>query len=688
MARKKKEKPGYGKLLDAWDPPDDAGDPVGCIATTFTFAPSFFEEECLSRFLRLETDPAEDGPAYLIEREEKLFQLTCAAAVVDQHHCKGARSLRWDLLPVRLKGGVLHAKVSLLHWSRATRIIVASANLTEDGYRRNQEVFGVLDYSAEGDSPIVVLRDTIEFLQKTVVTDSGSDNSPAIMRVAAFLERVWKDAREWGESEEQHGRRPQRVEFIASTPSSPDAISKLSEAWPGGSSPAEAWVISPFFDPPDGDNRAAEALWKIMRKRGEAQVTYCVEMDDIPGEDTLFARAPANLLKAKPTRESTANFFCRLKLPPNRPLHAKAIWLKDDCWAAFMIGSSNFTSPGLGLSKNPNIEANLVYLANSDRDSKGYNELRRVWPEYDDIEDISKLQFQQFPDAGSDSSTDEDILPEAFSSASYDQKAGAGMVLLTIKGTPPPGWLLLKESGSSETCYSEAEWQGAGSPPIVVVQWGDARPPSGFWVKWTNCRNAAWLPVNVVSGSVLPPPDELRDLPLEALINILTSARPLHQALMVYLERRRKEDAGGADSQSAEMVDPHKRVDTTGFLLQRTRRVSLALNGLRERLERPVISKESLDWRLRGPVGALALKNALVKEAKSDEERMFLLSELALELDRCSPKTAAGCLPSAVVRTEIRRLACEIMESVRQDAGHVVTELQRYIDIVAGTVMG
>jgi hypothetical protein len=54
MPRKKAEKrKGYGKLLDAWLPSDDAGQPVGCIATTFTFSPAFFEEECLSRFLQL-----------------------------------------------------------------------------------------------------------------------------------------------------------------------------------------------------------------------------------------------------------------------------------------------------------------------------------------------------------------------------------------------------------------------------------------------------------------------------------------------------------------------------------------------------------------------------------------------------------------------------------------------------------
>lgn len=353
-----------------------------------------------------------------------------------------------------------------------------------------------------------------------------------------------------------------------------------------------------------------------------------------------------------------------------------------------MIGSSNFTSPGLGLSKNPNIEANLLYTVDGGRDRKAYEGLCRVWPEYDEIEGATALRFQPSPDEGTDSAADEDVLPEAFGAASYDQKDGTGVVSLTINGAPPPGWLLLKESVLDETCFSEVEWQGGGSPATVNLPWADARPPSGFWVKWAGCRNAAWLPVNVVSGSALPPPDELRDLPLEALIDILTSARPLHLALRAYLARRTQEGAGGADKPSPALVDPHKRVDTTGFLLQRTRRVSLALNGMRERLERPVVSKESLEWRLRGPVGALALKNALVKEAKSDEERIFLLSELALELDRCSPRTAAGCLPVAAVRSEIRRLAGEIVASVRQDAANVAVEMRRYIDIVAGAVSG
>src|SRR5262245_43054909 len=202
MGTKNHEKtPGYGKLLDAWVAPDDAGEPVGCVATSFTFAPAFFEEECLARFLQLESDPTEDGPVYLVEREEKLAQVMCAAALVDQHHCRGSRSLRWDLLPARMPpGSLLHAKVSLLFWSKLIRVIIASANLTEDGYRRNQEVFGVLDFPAGGDLPQSCLRDVIDFLRQAALSSRLPEAapSPALDRWNRLLDRALRESRKWG----------------------------------------------------------------------------------------------------------------------------------------------------------------------------------------------------------------------------------------------------------------------------------------------------------------------------------------------------------------------------------------------------------------------------------------------------------------------------------------------------------
>src|SRR5262249_16349452 len=112
---KRKESESEQRLLDAWEPPDDAAQPIRCVAPTFTFDPGFFEEHCLSRFLQLETDPREDGAAYLIEREEKLA-VTNVSILVDRSHMDGAASPRWTVLPVTVSRGIFHSKISILAW--------------------------------------------------------------------------------------------------------------------------------------------------------------------------------------------------------------------------------------------------------------------------------------------------------------------------------------------------------------------------------------------------------------------------------------------------------------------------------------------------------------------------------------------------------------------------------------------
>ena len=162
--------------------------------------------------------------------------------------------------------------------------------------------------------------------------------------------------------------------------------------------------------------------------------------------------------------------------------------------------------------------------------------------------------------------------------------------------------------------------------------------------------------MNVRDCASLPPPAELSDLPLEVLIEILTSAKPLHLALHRWLARHKDLGADGPEV----LLDPHERVDTSTFLLQRTRRVSWALDALRTRLARPVASAESLDWRLRGPIGVQAISRAIVKEARSAEERAFLLAELMLELARVRPSDIPGGLPSSEVKVGLREMIAEL----------------------------
>lgn len=665
MRKAKQQKPGYGKILDAWVPPERAGEPIGCVATSFTFSPVLFEEECLSRFTQLESDATEDGPAYLVEREEKLSQLVCAAALVDQHHARGVRSLRWDLLPARLPRGILHAKVALLLWSRRARLIVASANLSEDGYRRNHEVFGALDYFDGSPAPLTALDDILVFLREAVryAILSASHASPAVNRWNAFLDRVAAATRGWGASETPRLLARPRVFVVATGPARESAFDRLRKQWPDNSPPDVATVVSPFFDPPGAANAPARELWALLRQRGQATVEFNLTAEEVPGEQAIFLHAPASLITAQPAnRAGTETIIQRLELEEGRPLHAKSLWLENDAVALSLIGSSNFTSAGLGLGATKNLEANLAYAV-SWQNKEATDALSNAWLPVEDIPADIELRWQPRLDEGEDSATALSVaLPPAFGDANFgSDETQRGFVEFTFSDTPPPGWTLCAED-EREVFLTEADWIAKEKPTLFRVAWHRDRAPSGFRVSWVGSDGAAWWPVNVLSSDALPPPAELKDLPLEVLIEILTSAKPLHQALQRWLRRSRKQN------ETALALDPHKRVDTSGFLLQRTRRVSDGLRALRQRLERPVVSEQALTWRLRGPVGVLALAQAISKEAHSDAERCFLLTELCLELSRIRPQTAPGSLTQPRILTALGELTEEIRATISTEA--------------------
>ena len=301
MGRKKNdEQPGYGRPLDAWSAPREAGEPVAVLATSFTFSPAFFEEQCLARFLRLDSDPS-DGSAYLIEREEKLAQTECVAAIVDRQHCRGARNLRWDLLAAHVPGAVLHAKVALMHWSQRVRLLVTSANLTEDGYRRNLEVFGVVDFYAASPAPRAVLEQAVGFLREVAhYAQRGDEPGPALRRWHAALDRIAAVPEDWGRPWKKRIRGGWGVAFVGVMPGRADALQQLEALWEGLRPPERACVVSPFFDPPEAPNEPARRLWKLLKQRGEASVTWGVTAEDVPGEPTVLVHAPRSLIEAQP----------------------------------------------------------------------------------------------------------------------------------------------------------------------------------------------------------------------------------------------------------------------------------------------------------------------------------------------------------------------------------------------------
>ncbi len=131
------------RLLDHWSPPDGAGAPVACLATTFTFEADFVAQDCLSRFLSLSSVTGEgdriSSIAAVLEEEDRLSEAQ-VSLLVDRSSPAEKRNLRWDVLPVAVPGGLLHAKVVALLWERSARLVLGSANLTSAGYRRQVEL--------------------------------------------------------------------------------------------------------------------------------------------------------------------------------------------------------------------------------------------------------------------------------------------------------------------------------------------------------------------------------------------------------------------------------------------------------------------------------------------------------------------------------------------------------------------
>jgi hypothetical protein len=590
----------------------------------------------------MDTHPTEtESVGYLIEREEKLAAAR-VAVLVDRRHATDKESLRWDVLPVSIPGAVLHAKLAVLCWSDFVRVIISSANLTENAYRKNVEVCGALELRRDGGAAKAV-RACLDFLGEVMDRASGrEDRQGPRRRTREGLALVRSRIRGW----------PDRVsDRDAAVPVFSGlrrpVLPQLQGLWSSTGPPRWACVVAPFFQPAPGDRLVARALVETLAKRGSREVYVDVPCDDQPDGQT---RVYASKGMVDELAESCKVKVRRVKSEQGgetRPLHAKQIWLENDSDRLVMIGSSNFTVPGLGLNdKHANLEANLVYRT---RDGdEAYGAMDSVWPDVeDDSLNLDDSRLVWAPVGGEDGEIDGACpLPAAFEEALYAPGPPA-TIQITLGRNLPTAWSIAVASGPTLLTSDADVTRGEHAQP-----WLERTPPFVLEVRWTTREGlaavAAW-PVNVEDPASLPPPDALRDLSLDELVAVLGSTRPLPQAVIEVLKKRTR-TAPPIDA----IVNPLERFDSDATLLRRTKRVALALDRLRERLERPVLTSEALDWRLRGPIGPDALAQAFVKEAMLPGEEAFLLAELALSLKRVDPRRAAeGGLDQAIIAAEI-----------------------------------
>ena len=317
-------------LLEMWQKPDGAGDPVAVLATTFTLDPDFFERNCLARFLALESinegsGSAEDLVARL-ELEEGL-RAPMVTVLADRSAHAERSSLRWDLLHCQVNTGLLHSKVAVLLWEHATRVIVGSANLTAAGYRHNIELAMAADLGPACLFPNQVLTAIADELGSYLDLVPGlAPDVPARRQASRILQQFR------ARISTQTASRT-RV-MVAHAPSNDRArpLAALPQVW-NGPQPLEATQVSPFWDA--NDPTVLTAVSKLLTGRPAADRRHRVAVTIGPGGEISFP----------PERRTEVDQVVQLgPLDANiRPLHAKALVVQSSQWIAALIGSSNHT---------------------------------------------------------------------------------------------------------------------------------------------------------------------------------------------------------------------------------------------------------------------------------------------------------------------------------------------------------
>ena len=250
------------------------------------------------------------------------------------------------------------------------------------------------------------------------------------------------------------------------------------------------------------------------------------------------------------------------------------------------------------------------------------------------------------------------------------------------------------ESAQSQV---EGRRQQAGRPLDLALggyeAWSDQGRPAElhaplptddlpFWVQVTwleeDGEHRAGLPVNVTEPTKLPPPKDLRDLPVRLLLRVLGSTRPMHEALAMEIQRSDAERPGDLPPE----LDPLRRYSGAGMLLHRAKEASAALAGLQDRLERPVATMDALEWRLEGPLGPTAIAEGLLRAHDDGDmvegEPAFLLAELALTLSRVDWEGTGRFVGADLVRARIKKL----LRDLRARRAIVATDprLQSYVE--------
>ena len=644
------------KALEWWRPPTGAGQALGCLTTTFGVDMDLLHKHALGGFLDIEADPEDEEFMYLAAFEEAAAQCEALVVFLDGGHVQASiPSWRLDVVPVR--SVVLHAKVTLLAWANHVRIVVGSHNMTNDGYRHNREHMGVLDFHSEA-CHHALLNECLGWFGEL---STAHATEPVSRRTMNLLTRVRQVTSSWTAAEipSDHA-----IEWAFTGPGLKPLSDQISSML-SSRSIVDQWntmeIVSPFFVGPEVPNRPLE--WLLLLGEGAKATLRIHGRGKLDGQGANF-EGPESLREVAIKHGIAPHFLVSLpKTQPDemaRPLHAKLLVVHgaNTSWAVH--GSSNFTNHGWGLAgERSNIEANLMLCA---PEKSAMTKSMKHW-----LRNLPSKHVRETPSfisadgQGDQRTNDREVLPAFFRSATWQVEEGHTRLVLEFNAGQDElvgeVWRIVGADGQQLCTHSS--WEKANYPQSVVLEVSTMTSV----LKVEVGVSAFDWPTAIEDVSHLPPPQKLAEMKLEDLLRIFAD----NMSMRTMLERLPKSSADVPDENSSSNLsetDPHKRVDTSAFMLQRTRRFSYAMEGLKRRLSRPFFTQKQLDWHLTGPIGPLALAKALIQEHPVSDEVGFLLAELALELSEVDVKEQEGALPASTVGEALKKVLKELKRHV------------------------
>jgi hypothetical protein len=347
-------------LMDLIRPSDKEGALQSVLLSTYGLSlsdPPFFEQDFLPTLLGL-GGVRERGYSAPANVERKLGQIYCGLACDAHALARGGRpSLRVDVMPVGRQ--LHHAKVVLIHRERFIRLVIASANLTHEGYRRNRETAAVLDFHESSElSPGILLAFADQWIERL-------GNS-----VTADFKRALAEAVSVANSWQPSVRTEVNIQTVWGGGSTP-LWRRVVEAWPQNEKLLEWSICSPFWPEPSSSETPFDAMARGLEERGakvaEANLKlYALADSSGPCGRPFFPYLLVEQLTSRgfnpaagtinPARLDALDFEVPDgKAEDIRPLHAKWILLKGEKTSLILLGSANFTRKGFGALRDPSL---------------------------------------------------------------------------------------------------------------------------------------------------------------------------------------------------------------------------------------------------------------------------------------------------------------------------------------------